>query len=139
MGVGSSVSFAGLRALIKVVAVKIAGRPPDPSVTARPVVHTGRGASVSWAEGQIGGPVRVRSVGGGLTYQAKNYGTAPALNLSIRASRKGPIVSLGELPPGGMKVVADVPVQDGTRFWLEWIEVDGRKQRLRRVKPIPLA
>ena len=139
MGVESSLSFAALRTLITAGAAKVAGRPPDPSVTARPVVHTGRGATMSWAEGQIGGPVRVRSVGGGSTYQVKNHGTAPALNLHIRASRKGPSVSLGELRPGGIKVVANVPVQDGTRFWLEWIEVDGRTQKRRKVKPIPLA
>lgn len=93
---------------------------------------------MSWAEGQIGGPARVRSVGGGSVYRVKNHGAAPALNLRIRASRKGPIASLGELLPGAMKIVDGVPVQDGTRFWLEWIEIDGRTQKRRKVGPIPL-
>lgn len=137
MGIEASLSFAALRGIAKAAASKIAGRAPDPAVTARPLVHIGRGASIATAVGRIGERVSVRTVGGEPIYSVKNHGTAPALNVQARTSRRGEPVSLGDVPPRGMKPISGVQVGDQHRFWLEWTEVDGRVRKIRKIKPMP--
>lgn len=137
MGVEISLSFAALRSLVKAAAGKIAGRAPDPAVTARPLVHIGRATSISVPMGRIGGKVNARTTGGGSIYRVKNHGAAPALNLQIRTSRKGDAIPLGDLPPNGMKQIIGVQVDNERRFWLQWTETDGRTRTMRRVTPIP--
>lgn len=136
MAVETSLSFAALRAMVKAAANKIAGRAPDPNVTARPLVHRGRATSISTPVGRIGGEVGVRTVGGGPMYQVKNHADAPALSLRVRTSRSGESLSLGDLAPRGMRPITGVPVSDDCRFWLEWTEVDGRTRKMRKLKPI---
>ena len=137
MGFESSLSFAALRGIVKTAASKIAGRPPDPAVTARPLVHIGRAASISTPVGRIGDKVGVRTVGGGPMYQVKNHGTASALNMRVRISRKGEPVSLGDISPRGMMPIRGVQVDEQRRFWLVWTEADGRTRKKRKMKPIP--
>lgn len=137
MGFELSLSLAGLRGIAKMGLKKLAGHPPDPAVTARPLVHVGRAASISTPVGRIGDKVSVRTVGGGRIYQVKNHGTAPALNLRVRISRTGEPVSLGDLAPKAMKPVPGVAVEEERRFWLEWTETDGGTRKKRKLKPVP--
>lgn len=137
MGIESSLSFAALRGIVKAAAGKIVGRPPDPAVTARPLVHVGRAASISTPVGKIGGKVGVRTVGGGPLYNVKNHGTAPALNMRVRLSPRAEPLSLGDISPGGMMPIRGVTVDEQRRFWLEWTETDGSTRKKRKIKPIP--